>query len=238
MFASPRAVDYLRSKPVLGGSMIRRATALFVILALTACAPASREIEPAALGAFELGHNVVVASKMQRGPISREATEAEWQDALKRAVEERFGAYEGNQLYHIGISVEGYMLGPPGVPLVLNNRSALIINVTVWDDAAGAKLNEKVHQITALETTTNESFLLGSGNSRTKQEQMDGLAFNAVRQLEEWLVEQHEENGWFDARPEARTDVNLPAYAPAPPRAEAVVEAEAATLPDPDPADF
>ncbi|AVO38426.1 hypothetical protein [Pukyongiella litopenaei] len=182
--------------------MIRTIFLLAGLALLTACAPSGNTISgtPVPLGDFRLGHNVVVASKMQQGPISRDATEQEWVDALTRAVDARFGRYEGDQLYHFGVSVEGYMLAPPGIPVLYNPRSALIINVTVWDDAAGGKLNSKVHQITALEDTTKASFWKGSGRERTKQEQIDGLAFNAVREIEEWLVEQHEQRGWFDDR--------------------------------------
>lgn len=182
--------------------MIRTLFLLAGLALLTACGPAENTITgaPVPLGDFKLGHNVVVASKMQKGPISRDATEQEWVDALTRAVNARFGRYEGDQLYHFGISVEGYMLAPPGIPVLYNPRSALIINITVWDDAAGGKLNSKVHQITALEDTTSASFWKGSGRERTKQEQIDGLAFNAVEEIEEWLVEQQNEHGWFNDR--------------------------------------
>lgn len=149
------------------------------------------------LGAFKLGHNVVVASKMKKGPVSRDASEEEWKAALTSAIANRFSQYEGDQFYHLAVSVEGFMLAPPGVPLVYKPKSALIVNVTVWDDAKGRKLNEKVKQFTVFEDTSGESFLVGSGTVRSKEEQMDGLASNAVRQIEAWLVEQRGENGWF-----------------------------------------
>ena len=153
---------------------------IFACLALSAlllgCTADDGLRPPQDLGAFRLGHNVVIASKMKKGPISRDATPEEWVDTLKTAVADRFGRYEGNQLYHLGISVEGYMLAPPGVPVVYNPRSALIINVTVWDDAAASKLNAEPETFTILEDTTGESFAVGSGHSRTKEEQMQGLA--------------------------------------------------------------
>ncbi|MFC3118966.1 hypothetical protein ACFOHS_15070 [Jhaorihella thermophila] len=64
------------------------------------------------LGDFSLGHNIVVAPKMQKGPVSREATKEEWIDALTNAFAERLGRYDGDKLYHLGVSVEGYMLAP------------------------------------------------------------------------------------------------------------------------------
>lgn len=184
-------------------NMIRIFALLTGMALLAACTPATPDEPLEDLGMFKLGHNVVVASKAQKGPLSRDATSAEWEAALKTAVAERFSKYQGDQLYHLGISVEGYMLAAPGVPVVYSPKSALIINVTVWDDAAGAKLNKKVEQFTVLETTTGESWLLGSGNARTKEEQLLGLSRNAVGQIEDWLVEMQKENGWFNDRPEA-----------------------------------
>lgn len=186
-----------------------RILAILTSLALLAGCAAQSSLTDAPLadlGAFRLGHNVVVASKAQKGPVSREASEEEWVAALTKAVDERFSRYEGDQLYHFGLSVEGYLLAPPGVPLVYTPKSALIVNVTIWDDAANAKLNEKVHQITVFETTTGGSFLVGSGNKRTKEQQMAGLSENAVREIEKWMLEMAAEKGWFASRPGASTD--------------------------------
>ena len=199
---------------------------LFALLAgfalLAACTAPSPEDPLEDLGAFRLGHNVVVASKMQMGPVSRKATEEEWVAALTDAVADRFGRYDGDQLYHLGISVEGYMLAPPGLPVVYNPKSALIINVTVWDDAAGKKLNEEVEQFTIFETPTGGSLLVGSGHERTKEEQMQGLARNAVARVEAWMVEMHAEHGWFAPRPDPAAGGTAPADAPAgPPPASA-----------------
>ncbi|MDK3018609.1 hypothetical protein [Pseudodonghicola flavimaris] len=183
---------------------------IFALLAaaalLAACTAASPDEPLAELGEFRLGHNIVVASKMQKGPVSRDATPEEWVDALTSAVADRFGRYQGSQLYHLGISVEGYMLAPKGVPVIYNPKSALIINVTVWDDAAGRKLNDKVKQFTVFETTTGGTMLMGSGRERTREEQMQMLARNAVRQIEGWMVEMHGEEGWFDLREGAASE--------------------------------
>ena len=189
--------------------MIRILSALAAMVLLAGCAADTNPYDdpPSDLAAFRLGHNIVVASKAQKGPISRDATPEEWQAVLKSAVARRFGQYQGNQLYHFGISVEGYMLAPEGVPLIYKPKSALILNVTVWDDAANARLNEEVHQITVFESTTGGSFLAGSGNVRTKEQQMAGLAANAMREIEAWMVEQKQEKGWFLPRPGAATDV-------------------------------
>ncbi|MCV6584176.1 MAG: hypothetical protein OIF47_01440 [Marinibacterium sp.] len=149
------------------------------------------------LGDFSLGHNVTIASKARKGPISRSATADQWETGMEKAISDRFGRYDGEGTYHFGISVEGYMLAPGGVPVIYSPKSALIINVTVWDDDAGRKLNDKPHQMTIFEDTTQKSFVLGSGNIRDVQQQIDGMAENAAEQIEKWLAEQHEVNRWF-----------------------------------------
>lgn len=183
--------------------MIRLPALLAGLFLLAACTAPSPDDPLQDLGAFYLGHNIVVAPKMQKGPVSRDASKEEWVEVLTRAVGDRFGRYDGDQLYHFGISVEGFMLAPPGVPLLYTPKSVLIINVTVWDDAAGKKLNDEPEQITVFETTSGGSALVGSGHERTKQEQMQGLARNAADRIEDWLVEMQAENGWFAPRPDA-----------------------------------
>ncbi|MEM8732020.1 MAG: hypothetical protein AAGF79_19065 [Pseudomonadota bacterium] len=190
--------------------MIRRFVSLALFALLLGCTADQSMQPPQDLGVFKLGHNVVVASKMKKGPVSRDATQEEWVDVLTEAVDTRFGRYRGDQLYHFGISVEGYMLAPPGVPLVYNPRSALIINVSVWDDAAADKLTEKPKQFTIFEDTTGDSFALGSGYIRTKEEQLEGLAENAMDAIEDWLANQQAQQGWFTSRPGAATTAQVP----------------------------
>ncbi|WP_121060401.1 hypothetical protein [Chachezhania antarctica] len=181
--------------------------ALLAVVALVAC---SHQDIPLAqqpkvpLGSFKLGHVIVIADKMRKGPVSRTATKQEWVSSLKSAVTAQLSRYQGDQYYNFGISVEGYALGPQGVPLLYNPRSLLIIRVTVWDDAYSKKLNEKVHQISVFEDGTSETFVVGSGGVRTKAQQMAGLSANAAEKIEDWLAEMHETNGWFDARPDGK----------------------------------
>jgi len=196
--------------------MIRIFVLLTALVIVVGCTPATPEEPLEALGEFSLGYNVVVASKARKGPVSRPATEDEWKNALTEAVAERFTQYQGSQLYHLGISVEGYMLAPPGIPVIYSPKSALIINVTVWDDAAGKKLNEEVEQFTIFENTTSESFLVGSGHTRSKEDQLKGLSRNAVGQIEDWMVRMEKEKGWFVQKPETVTDAT-PQSAPAKP---------------------
>ena len=85
----------------------------------------------------------------------------------------------------------------------------MIINLTVWDNAAGAKLNEEVHQITVLESFGSGA-LIGSGFTMTKEEQLEQLSQNAIKAVERYLVKQHEEQGWFQSSvPEAAPQQEL-----------------------------
>ena len=94
---------------------MRRLMALFGLLVVTACTNANDlDKEPAYLGNFELGHNVVVAPNLTKGPASREASKEEWTSAVTKAITDRFTRYEGSKLYHLGVSIEGYVSGDPG----------------------------------------------------------------------------------------------------------------------------
>lgn len=178
-------------------SMRRFLTLLVLCASLGACT-ASRDLTkpPEPIGRFLLGHAIVVAPNLVKGPVSREATPEEWIAGVDKAVEDRFRRFDGDYYYHLGISVEGYVLAQPGIPLVLSPKSALILNVTVWDDRAGAKLNEEPKQITVLESFSAET-ALGSGLTQSKEEQLKNLSFNAALQIERWMRVRQANDGWF-----------------------------------------
>jgi hypothetical protein len=190
--------------------MFRLLALLGTILMLAACTnPNDLDEAPVDLGDFRLGHNIVVASKMMRGPLSREASEDEWKEAMTSAIAERFGRYEGDKLYHLGVSVEGYVLAQPGIPLVASPNSVLILLVTVWDDAAGGKMNTPPEQITIMETISGNT-ILGSGLTQSKAVQMRNLSRNAAKQIETFLVRRRASEGWFG---EAANPQTVPAIA-------------------------
>jgi len=183
--------------------MMRASLAFLMMVVLGACSPsADLDEAPVPLGDFRLEHNIVVASKAQRGPLSRPASEEQLQTAVRSALAERFGRYQGNSRYHFGVSVEGYVLAQPGIPLVLAPKSALILNVTVYDDAAGGKLNEEPEQITVLETFGTAP-IIGTGYTMTAEEQLAELSRNAAKAVERYLVRQQQAEGWFAPKPEA-----------------------------------
>lgn len=162
-------------------------------LLLAGCGASDLAEPPAPLGDFGLGLNIVVADNVQKVPISRNATPDEWESVMKEAVAARFGRYEGSRLYNIGISVDGYALAPPGIPVVAAPKSVLVVTANVWDDAAQKKLNAEGKQFTVFESLSGET-VIGTGLTRSKKQQMDALAYNAVKRVEDWFVDNPE---WF-----------------------------------------
>lgn len=190
------------------------------LAAVSACGRSDLEEPPVDMGNFRLGLNIAVADKAEKVPISRTATEEEWEAAITDAVEQRFGRYNGSKLYNIGISVDGYALAPPGIPVVAAPKSVLVITANVWDDAAQTKLNAEGKQITLWEDAGAN--ILGSGLIRGRDRQMQSLAYNAAKRVEQWFQENPE---WFDIQspapvPEtgsAPVVVSAPAVAPGAP---------------------
>lgn len=172
-------------------SLIRPMALLAALLTLAACDAADFGDPPKPMGNFELGHNIVVGSTAQTIPISRQVTAEEWETVMTEAMDERFGSYEGGKLFDFGISIDGYVLAPPGIPLVASPRSALIITVNVWDDAKKQLLVEGGKQITVLEGTSGET-LVGSGWTQNKQAQMKKLARNAAKAVQDYMLEHPE----------------------------------------------
>lgn len=210
--------------------MLRILALLAALSGLMACTNSNDLDEtPAYLGDFSLGHNVVVAPNLTKGPASREASKEEWIAAMTTAIDERFGRYEGERLYHLGISVEGYVLAVTGIPLVASPKSALILKVTVWDDAMQKKLNEEPHQVTVMESVSG-STILGSGLTQTKEKQLENLSRNAAKLIQAWMEQQNHEQGWFESgaagAAEGETDGAVGAGdAPAPDEAAAAAPA-------------
>lgn len=177
--------------------MTRIALILMSVLMIAACNGAADLNKPAVpLGDFRLVHNIAVAPKAQKGPLSRKVSNEVLVKAMTDATAERFGRYEGARGYHFGMSIEGYNLALPGIPVVFAPKSVLIINLTVWDDAANKKLTPKPHQITVLESF-DQGPVVGSGYTKSAEEQLKNLSQNAAKSIERYLVKQNKEEGWF-----------------------------------------
>ena len=181
---------------------MRLVIGLFGLLVLTACGGVRDDltVSPEPIGQFRLGHNIAVTPDAERGPFSRKATAEEWNAAMRQAVADRFNEtrFPGEAYYHIGVAIEGYVLAAPGIPLVYSPKSVLIITVNFFEDATQTKLNEEPIQLTVFEPCCSIPFL-GSGLSKSREEQLEGLAFNAARAIERTMRENAE---WFGGTPE------------------------------------
>lgn len=177
--------------------IVRRLIAVAAMVSLAACAKEDLSKPPEPIGDFQLGYTIIVAKNAKKVGPSREATEEEWQTILQEEIVKRVGRYDGEKLYHLGINVDGYALALPGVPIVLNPRSILVVSANVWDDSAQKKINLEPEQITVFEGTSEKTFV-GSGLTQSKEDQMRNLSANAARQIARWLVEN---KVWFS--PEA-----------------------------------
>lgn len=158
---------------------------------LAACQKNDLAEAPVPLGNFELGLNIVVADNMKKVPISRPATVEEWEAALIKSVDNRFGRYSGTKLYNIGIAVDGFALAPPGIPVVAAPKSVLVITANIFDDAAGTKLNAEGAQFTIFESFSGET-VIGSGLTRSREKQIEILSYNAAKRVEQWILENPE----------------------------------------------
>jgi len=187
-------------------SAIRFSLLSIVFLLLAAC---SSEYDPNAplepMGDFQLGYVVVVDDQAQIGPLSRQADPGTWKDTLTEEVKKELGRYEGDKLYHLGIKVDGYVMAIPGVPLVISPKAALIVSVTVWDDAKGTKITTEPKQLTVLESFSGRTFI-GSGLTQNKKRQMRNLSRNMAVSIHRYLLKNPE---WFGLPP-------LPKPAPKP----------------------
>jgi hypothetical protein len=158
---------------------------------LAACDAHDAGEPPRPMGNFALGLNIVVADTAQTLPISRQAKPEEWKAVMTKAMADRFGSYSGDKLFDFGISIDGYLLAPPGVPIVASPHSALIFTVNVWDDAKQELLVKGGKRMTYVEGVSAES-VIGSGWTQSKDVQMKKLAFNAAKMVQNYMLEHPE----------------------------------------------
>lgn len=181
-------------------SRLIKALAVAALALLAACTGEGLDKPPAPLGDFVLGLNITVADFAQVPGISRKVSDTEWEAAMEKAMDDRFGRYEGDRIYNFGISIDGYVLAPPGVPFVASPKSALIFTVHVYEDAKQLELNPGGKRLTILESTSPETFI-GSGWTQTKEQQMQRLAYRGALAVQRYLLENPE---WFGLPPKPK----------------------------------
>jgi hypothetical protein len=180
---------------------VRALVAAAALLTLAACAERADLNEPVVpIGDFRLGHNVVVAKDTTEGPFSRDATEQELEAALSSEIDQRLRRYNGDGLYHIGVRIEAFVLGQPGIPILLSPQSVLILAVNIWDNETRQRLNAEPIRITAFEALNTRVPILSSGLVNSKEEQLENLSISAALQIEQLLREN--EATWFASKPD------------------------------------
>ena len=168
---------------------MRQTVALILgVLVLAACQTNDLKQPPVPLGDFALGINVAVVDNVQKSPISRTATPEQLKTAMEKAIDDRFSRYSGSRLFNIGVSIDGYALSPPGVPILFSPPSVMIVNVSIFEDAKGLKLNQEGERMTIVEKSSPETFI-GSGLTQTKARQLDILTYNVAKRIEAYLLD-------------------------------------------------
>lgn len=180
--------------------MIRTTTLIAGLSLLAACGGFRDDLaeRPEPLGDFRLGFGLAVAPDPTVGPFSRTVENEVWVEAVQAALADRLGRYEGSAFYHVGVAVEGYVLAQPGIPVVYSPKSVLIFSVNFYEDSTQQRLNEEPIQLTVFEPCCDVP-LIGSGFTRSAEEQLEGLAFNAARAIERTMRENAQ---WFGGAPE------------------------------------
>ena len=174
--------------------MIWRAVYIFFFLA--ACSPPTQDFDSrlVPIGNFRLGQIVTrTDAELTKGPLSRSASREEWIAAVNVAFQDRFSRFGGGSYYHLGITASGYILAKPGIPLIAAPKSVLIFRVIAIEDHTGKVLTQKPHQITVVEQL-NVGSLIGSGYTRSREQQINDLAQQAALSTEAWLRQQ----SWFE----------------------------------------
>jgi hypothetical protein len=201
----------------------RALAAAAALLALAACANRAELDAPVVpIGDFRLGHNVVVAKDTTEGPFSRDATEAELEAALTSEIEQRLRRYDGDGLYHIGVRIEAFVLGQPGIPILLSPQSVLLLAVNIWDNETRERLNDEPIRVTAFEAINTRVPILSSGLVNSKEEQLENLSISAAQEIEKLL--RANQDTWF-APKEGRTRVEFVPGTPLTAQQEATAEA-------------
>lgn len=178
--------------------MLRMALFGVLALGLVACAeapdPLTQDLPD--MGNFQLMHNIVVVKNAKVVPPSRNADLNDWHRILSEEIERRFGRYQGGRDFHIAINLDGYSLAVPGIPIVLSPKSILVVSANVWDNELGRKLHSESEQITVFEG--GGAAVVGSGFTRSAEEQMRALARNMASDVQKWMLENPE---WFGLVP-------------------------------------
>lgn len=169
--------------------------ALFTLGACAASDPQDGELPD--MGNFQLKWTIVVSENAEVVPPSRTATPEEWKQTLTSEVDRRFRGYAGGEDFHIALNIDGYALAPPGIPVILAPKSILVLSANVWNHDQARKLHEEPKRIVVFEGASAAT-VIGSGFSKSKEEQMRLLSRNAAKEVQDWMLTNPE---WFGLPP-------------------------------------
>ena len=144
--------------------MFRTFAALALLTLTVACGETQMNEAREDLGEFSARVTYVHTDKARQWPTSRDAEGSEWNAPLQNALDTRMRRYEGRQQYDVAVTLEGFLLAPAGIPLILSPKSVAVVNVFVYD-VERTEFLAKEHQMEIFESTTGQSALLGSGNA-------------------------------------------------------------------------
>ncbi len=159
--------------------------ATMMLVSCTESAPVISE-NPEPLGDFKLGFAVVVDKDAEVGPLSRKADPDEWVAAIKPKFEKMLSSHTGERFYHVSITVAGYVLAVPGIPIIASPKSGVVVVLNVWDDARQVRILEANKQFTVVEAISAKSFF-GSGLTQSKEEQIAVLTDRILKQVDDYL---------------------------------------------------
>lgn len=178
---------------------IRLTSLMFALVAVAACTTElPQDVSQSDLGEFRLDRLVVIVDSPEQMPFSRQISDAAIEAALIEAVEPRLRRFDGDQLYSVGINLQGYSLAAPGIPVLAAPKSLLAMSVNVYDDRP-VRLNRSPKRLVVTEDAGGDT-VVGSGFTQSAEEQLQELADNAAIEIERWLRANPQ---WFAPRPEA-----------------------------------
>lgn len=154
------------------------------------------------IGDFRLDRLVIIADDATQGPVSRPIEDEKLEIAMTKAMEERFGRFQGDNTYSFGIKVHGYVLSGAAIPVLFAPRSMLLMTINVYDDVP-KRINPEPRKLTVFEDAGGDT-VVGSGYTQTADEQLAELSENAAIEIERWL---RENERWFNG-PRARPESN------------------------------
>ena len=162
---------------------------------LSACASGAKlGDERAELGDFLLGHGDRCYGKdAVKAPCLAQGRARRLERKPEAEVQRRFARYQGDTLLSPGVACRAMFWPFRAFPLVAAPKSFLILGVTVWDDAAGKKLNDKPHRIVVSRIAVGRNRDQFRPDAKRRRADAN-LSQNAVAAIERWLAKQED---WF-----------------------------------------